>query len=97
MSIHDGELTCQEVVELVTEYLENVLLPETRKRLEEHVDNCPGCTTYIEQVQLTIDMLHQLAEEPVFPATKQELLQHFRKEKTHWRGCWVVDAILGRE
>ena len=81
MSIHDGELTCQEVVELVTEYLENVLLPETRKRLEEHVDNCPGCTTYIEQVQLTINMLHQLAEEPVFPATRQELLQHFRNWK----------------
>ena len=80
MPIND-ELTCQEVVELVTEYLENTLLPETRKRLEEHVDNCPGCTTYIEQVQLTINMLHQLAEEPVFPATRQELLQHFRNWK----------------
>ncbi len=80
MPIND-ELTCQEVVELVTEYLENALLPETRKRLEEHVDNCRGCTTYIEQVQLTIDMLHQLAEEPVFPATRQELLQHFRNWK----------------
>jgi len=39
MSIHDDELTCQEVVELVTEYLENVLLPETRKRLEGHIRN----------------------------------------------------------
>jgi len=74
-------LSCQEVVELVTEYLENALLPEKRKRLEEHVDNCPGCTTYIEQVQLTIGMLHRLVEEPAFPATKQELLQHFRNWK----------------
>ena len=77
----DDMLTCQEVVELVTEYLENALLPEKRKRLEEHVDNCPGCTTYIEQVQLTIGMLHRLVEEPAFPATKQELLQHFRNWK----------------
>jgi predicted anti-sigma-YlaC factor YlaD len=81
MSIHDGELTCQEVVELVTDYLENVLLPETRKRLEEHVDNCPGCASYIEQIQLTIGMLRQLADEPVFPTMKQELLQRFRNWK----------------
>jgi predicted anti-sigma-YlaC factor YlaD len=81
MSIHDGELTCQEVVELVTEYLENVLLPEARKRLEEHVDNCPGCASYIEQIQLTIGMLRQLADEPVFPTMKQELLQRFRNWK----------------
>ncbi len=80
MTINDA-LSCQEVVELVTEYLENALLPEKRKRLEEHVDNCPGCTTYIEQVQLTIGMLHRLVEEPAFPATKQELLQHFRNWK----------------
>lgn len=81
MLIHDDELTCQEVVEMVTEYLENALLPETRKRLEEHVDNCPGCTSYIEQVRLTIGMLRQLADEPVFPTTKQEFLQRFRNWK----------------
>jgi predicted anti-sigma-YlaC factor YlaD len=80
MTIND-ELTCQEVVELVTEYLENALLPETQKRLEEHIADCPGCTNYIEQVQLTIGMLRQLTREPVFPATKQELLQIFQNWK----------------
>ena len=83
MSIHDGELTCQEVVELVTGYLENALLPKTRKRLEEHVDNCPGCTSYIEQVRLTIGMLRQLADEPIFPTTKQELIRRFRNWKNN--------------
>ena len=77
----DDALTCQEVAELVTEYLENALLPEMRKRLEEHVTDCPGCETYIEQIRQTIGMLHLLAEEPAFPATKQELLQRFRKWK----------------
>jgi len=80
MSINDA-LTCQEVVELVTEYLENALLPEMRKQLEEHVADCPGCTNYIEQVRLTVGMLHQLAQEPAFPATKQELLEVFRNWK----------------
>jgi predicted anti-sigma-YlaC factor YlaD len=80
MTINDV-LTCQEVVELVTEYLENALLPEMRKQLEEHVADCPGCTNYIEQVRLTVGMLHQLAQEPAFPATKQELLEVFRNWK----------------
>jgi anti-sigma factor RsiW len=77
----DDALTCQQVVELVTEYLENTLMPERRKLLEEHIADCPGCETYIEQIRQTIGMLHQLAEKPAFPAAKQELLQRFRKWK----------------
>ena len=80
MSTKD-ELSCQQVVELVTDYLENALLPELHERLEAHVAECPGCENYIEQVRLTIDMLHQIARESVFPATKQELLQLFRDWK----------------
>jgi hypothetical protein len=75
----DDALTCKEVVELVTDYLENVLLPGQRKQLEEHVADCPECAIY--QVRLTVGMLHQLGQEPVFPQTKQELLEIFRKWK----------------
>ena len=78
---NDNELSCQQVVELVTDYLENVLLPEMRKRLEDHVAECPGCAIYIDRVRQTICMLLQLAQEPVFPATKQELLEIFRSWK----------------
>jgi len=78
---NNDALTCQEVVELVTEYLENALLPEMRKQLEEHVAGCPGCRTYLEQVRQTIGMLHRLAQEPVFSASKQELLEIFRTWK----------------
>lgn len=81
MPIDDDSLTCQEVVELITDYLENVLLAETRKRLEEHVADCPGCETYIEQIRQTISTVHAIAEEPVSPTTKQNLLQLFRKWK----------------
>ena len=80
MSINDT-LSCQEVVELVTDYLENALLPEMRKRLEEHVAECPDCETYIEQIRQTISMLHQLAKQQVAPATKRELLQFFHSWK----------------
>ncbi|MBA2394618.1 MAG: zf-HC2 domain-containing protein [Ktedonobacteraceae bacterium] len=74
-------LACQEVVELVTAYLEDALLPEKRAQLEEHLAGCDGCTNYIEQVRLTIGMLRNLAQEPAFPETKEDLLQVFRQWK----------------
>ena len=76
-----NELTCQEIVELVTDYLEQTLVSEMRTRFEEHVTDCPGCQTYIEQVQQTINMLHKLAQEPTLPASKEELLEIFRNWK----------------
>jgi predicted anti-sigma-YlaC factor YlaD len=74
-------LTCQEVVELVTDYLEQALLPEMQAQFEEHVALCPGCDTYIDQVQTTIMLLRKLAEQSMFPETKQELLEKFRNWK----------------
>jgi predicted anti-sigma-YlaC factor YlaD len=75
------KLVCKEVVELVTDYLENALLPETRVQFEEHIAGCDGCTNYLEQVRLTIGMLRTLTQEPAFPETKEELLQVFRQWK----------------
>jgi Predicted transmembrane transcriptional regulator (anti-sigma factor) len=74
-------LTCKEVVELVTDYLEGVLPSEKRAELEAHLADCPGCTNYIEQMRLTIGVLRNLSQEPVFPATKEELVQAFRQWK----------------
>ena len=76
-----NKLTCREVVELVTEYLEESLLPEKHEQFEEHVADCPGCTAYVEQIQQTIAMLHNLAAEPVFPETKDKLLGVFQQWK----------------
>src|SRR5947207_11101379 len=75
-------LSCQEIVELITDYLEGALLPEKRAQFEEHLAGCEGCTNYIEQVRLTIGMLRGLAQEPIFPETKEELLQTFRQWKS---------------
>lgn len=77
----EEHLSCQEVVELVTEYLENALLPEMRKQLEEHVAGCPGCEHYFKQVQITVSMLRRLSQETTSPATRQELMKIFQQ----WR------------
>ena len=74
-------LNCQEVVELVTDYLEQALLPEMQTEFEKHVNECPGCDTYLAQVQQTIMMLRKLAEQQTFPETKQDLLEIFRNWK----------------
>jgi len=78
---NQNELNCQEVVELVTDYLEQVLLPEKQAQFEEHIEECPGCDTYLEQVQQTIMMLRKLSEQQTFPETKQDLVEIFRKWK----------------
>ncbi len=74
-------LTCQEVVELVTDYLEHALLPQTQALFEEHLAGCDGCATYTNQIQQTILMLRQLTQEPIFPETRRELLEIFQSWK----------------
>lgn len=78
---NQDELNCQEVVELVTDYLEQALLPEIKAQFENHIAVCPGCDTYLDQVQQTITMLRKLAEQSIFPETKQELLEIFHNWK----------------
>ena len=56
------ELTCQELVELVTGYLEGVLTPEDRARFERHLSLCPGCVTYVDQFRETISLTGALRE-----------------------------------
>jgi anti-sigma factor RsiW len=77
----NASISCREFVEMVTDYLENVLLPEARKQFEDHKEACPGCDTYLEQIQLTIGTLRQIGEEEDTPETKQKLLRAFRQ----WR------------
>ncbi len=80
-NVNQNQLNCQEVVELVTDYLEQALLPEMKAKFDEHIAECPGCDTYLEQVQQTILMLRKLTEQQMFPETKQELLEIFRNWK----------------
>jgi anti-sigma factor RsiW len=59
------EITCRELVELVTSYLEGALDDPTLNRVEEHLVMCDWCVTYVDQVQATVDALATLRAEPV--------------------------------
>ncbi len=76
-----SELTCQELVELVTDYLEGALSPRERARFERHIRGCPLCTIYLDQMRLTIRALGRLPQETVSPAARDALMAAFRE----WR------------
>ncbi len=77
--VNDKTMSCQEFVELVTDYLEDNMLPEVRKLFDEHREICPGCETYLKQIRQTISTLHYIGDEQVSPEIKQKLLLAFRQ------------------
>jgi len=72
------ELTCQELVELVTDYLEAALPASEQARFEAHLAACPGCTTYLAQVRQTIGALGRVPAPPIPDSMIDELLAAFR-------------------
>jgi anti-sigma factor RsiW len=72
------DLTCQELVEVVTDYLEGALPAAERARFEEHLTGCPGCQAYLQQMRDTIGMLGRVTEGSLEPATRDQLLDLFR-------------------
>ena len=72
------EMPCRELVELVTDYLEDRLSPRDRLRFEAHLADCEHCTTYLEQMRQTIRALGKLPEESLSPEVRGALLAAFR-------------------
>jgi predicted anti-sigma-YlaC factor YlaD len=71
-------ISCQEVVELVTDYLEDRLDPVDRARVEHHLGLCDPCVTYHEQARTTIRLTGELREEDLRPDMRDRLLDAFR-------------------
>ena len=71
-------LTCHEVVELITDYLEDALPSNVRVRVDEHLAVCDGCTRYLDQMRETIRLTGMLTEEQVTEEQKAGLIEAFR-------------------
>jgi anti-sigma factor RsiW len=75
-------VTCQEVVELVTDYVEGALSAEETSLVEQHLNFCDGCDWYVDQIRRTIDAVgHIRTDEEVPPETRAKLLSAFREWK----------------
>ena len=71
-------ISCQEVVELVTEYLEGAMAPEEVARFEHHLGLCDGCVFYVEQIRMTIAAVGHAGADDVPPEVRDGLVQAFR-------------------
>jgi anti-sigma factor RsiW len=69
-----GPLTCRELVELITDYLEHALSEPDRLRFEEHLQECDGCQQYVEQMRRTLHTLGRLPEESLSSPARERLL-----------------------
>ena len=74
-------MTCREVVELMTDYLDGVLSATDRARFEQHMTGCDGCRAYLDQLRTARMLMGRVAYEPVPEPLKAELMNAFRS----WR------------
>jgi anti-sigma factor RsiW len=78
MSQDTAQLSCQELVELVTDYFEGALPPDEHVRFEAHVERCRGCGVYLEQMRATIHVVGHLPKAALPAGAERELLEAFR-------------------
>jgi anti-sigma factor RsiW len=71
-------MSCREVVEVITGYVEGTLPEPQRRRLEAHLDGCAFCETYLEQMREVIARLGTVHEETLSPEAREGLLEAFR-------------------
>lgn len=76
-----GKLTCKQVTEAVTDYLEGALSFWDRLRFHMHLGMCFACRRYLRQMKYMIQTLGKLPSEPIPPKVRDELIQRFRNWK----------------
>ena len=74
-------ISCQDVVELVTDYLEAALPPDEAALMEQHLNFCDGCVWYVDQMRTTIRAVGRIGASPLPDETREQLLTIFRDWK----------------
>jgi anti-sigma factor RsiW len=72
------DIPCTQIVEMVTDYLEDTLEPDQRQLFEEHLADCPPCTRYVEQIQITLANLGTVRDQDLSDRAWEELRSAFR-------------------
>lgn len=81
MSESADHITCQEVVELVTDYLDGALPSEQISVFEQHLNFCDGCVWYLDQLRAAVETVGRIREEDVPAETRERLVAAFREWK----------------
>jgi hypothetical protein len=77
MSVAES-ITCREIVELITDYVESAMSEADRARFEDHLRGCRGCVIFLAQMRATIHATGTLTEDAIPPAMRESLLRAFR-------------------
>jgi anti-sigma factor RsiW len=72
------EMTCKQLVELVTAYLDGALRGRRRRRFEAHLASCDGCTAHLAQMRETIRLTGHLSEDQLTEEQRSVLVAAFR-------------------
>jgi anti-sigma factor RsiW len=75
------EITCEQAVALVTDYLDDALVPPDRARFETHLSECPLCTEHLRQIRISIAALGRVRVDDLSPRAREDLVLLFRR----WR------------
>jgi anti-sigma factor RsiW len=75
------EMACQELVDVITDYLEGTLPDPDRARFDAHLATCPACQEYVEQMRALVRLTGSLEARSLEPATVDSLLSAFRRWK----------------
>ena len=81
MTEHLDDITCRELVELVTEYFDGALADPDRARFEAHLEICDACRDYLDQMRQTAESAQKLEPEDLEPSARDALLATFREWK----------------
>jgi anti-sigma factor RsiW len=72
------DLACDEIVELVTGFLEGAMPPDDRARFEAHLAICDGCQVYVGQMRESIRLCGAVPKESLTPEAEAAFLAAFR-------------------
>jgi putative zinc finger protein len=77
----ERDMSCSEIVELVTEYVEGGLSTADRDRFEEHIGFCTPCLTYLDQMRQTVAGIGEVEADELPPELQSSLVEAFRDWK----------------
>ncbi len=75
---HPRTLRCRELAELMADYLDDALPPARRAAIDVHLEGCPACSAYLDQLRQTTKLVERLRGEPLPAELGRQLLEVFR-------------------
>ena len=76
-----AEIPCQQVGEMISDYLEGALSAQERRRLDHHLAGCPHCSIYLAQTRETVRLAGRLVPGDLSPEMQREFTEIYRR----WR------------